>query len=100
MPRPTAAKKPVQRMRDITACLEYARAAARHAQTISSHAFDGEYSPAVNQMLIDVLERLTIKLLLLDARGGKREKGQGPALTPVGSTSAAKSAKKAGARRR
>lgn len=82
MPQP----KRVKRIRDITACLAYAK-------LIRDHAEDGEYNPEINNLLVE-------KLTTLDARGGKREKGQGPALTPVVQTNEGKTAKKAGARRR
>jgi hypothetical protein len=73
--------KKVKRIRDIQLALSYAK-------LIEAHAEDGEYSPEVNHNLVLVLERM-------DGRTGKREKGQGAALTPVASV-----AKKAGARRR
>lgn len=66
---PNATK--LKRIRDITLALSYAKLIAEHAE-------DGEYSPEVNQSLVDVLTRL-------DARKGGREKGKGPALSPASS---------------
>lgn len=74
--------KHVKRIRDISLALSLAK-------TIRDHAEDGEYSPELNNQLVEILDRL-------DGRTGKRERGQGPALTPV----SASGAKKAGARRR
>jgi hypothetical protein len=61
--------KQVKRVRDVSLCLALAR-------QIRDHAEDGEYSPEINTLLVDKLETL-------DARTGRREKGEGGALTPV-----------------
>jgi len=63
------AHKKVRRVRDITLCLVIAK-------QIRDHADDGEYSPEINDLLVS-------KLTTLDARTGRRERGNGAALTPV-----------------
>lgn len=92
MTQPTKPK----RVRDITACFNDATTALADAEIIQAHAEDGEYSPDTNKRLVATLSRLKGKLKALNASTGRRERGLGPALTPVG----AAAAKKAGARRR
>ena len=91
-----ATTKKVKRVRDITMCEQYTAAAQDCAEKIQAHAEDGEYSPAINQMLLDNLASLRILLRDLNASTGKREKHKGPALTPVGGASGAKNAGKRG----
>jgi hypothetical protein len=59
----------VKRIRDLSLALSLAR-------MVRDHGEDGQYSPLVNNQLVEILDRL-------DARKGGREKGQGAALSPL-----------------